>query len=499
MSARVAVLALDAGTGSGRASLFALDGRLLAVADRRWAFTTPPALDPFGKEFDADHFLGLLAEATREALASAGDPEVRAVSTTGLRGGSVLLDADGQVLAASPIQDVRGLLVVGDVDGAVPDLYRRTGHTPTWLFPLARLAWYRSEAPEVFSRVATLTSIDEWLLFALSGERRATEASAGDSMCLDVARREWDGEIFERLGLARSLAPMLARAGEVIGQVTAASAARFGLRPGTPVVACAGDTQASLLGSGALDPGTVGVVAGTTAPVMAVAETPTADPAGSLWMGCHPLADRWVLEGNSGRAGSSYDWTLALLGLEGAARFGDAEALAVSAAPGANGAFAFLGAEPVDLSKLNPQRPAGFLFPAPELGVPVGRGEIVRAALENVAFAIQANLRRIEAAVALGESEIALSGGLGSSSAFATIVADVTGRRVRRGAHAQGASLGAAVCAATGIGGYGSLREAAAAMVASAATLVPDPERHSIYRDAFESWYARWQILQSIT
>ncbi len=499
MSAPAAVLALDAGTGSGRASLFDFEGRLLAVTARRWSFTTPPSLDPFGKEFEADAFLGLLAEATREALHLADHPEVRAISSTGLRGGSVLLDGAGSVLAASPIQDVRGLLVVGDVDGAVPDLYRRTGHTPTWLFPISRLAWYRSEAPDVFARVATLLSIDEWLLFALSGERRATEASAGDSMCLDVARRTWDDEIFERLGLATSLAPAIARAGEFVGRLTAGCAARFGLAAGVPVVACAGDTQAALLGSGVLDPGTVGLVAGTTAPVMAVAETPTADPAGSLWMGCHPLVDRWVLEGNSGRAGSSFDWALALLGLEDATRFSAAETLAATAAPGANGAFAFLGAEPVDLSKLNPQRPAGFLFPAPELGVPVGRAEIVRATLENVAFAVEANLRRIDAALPLGDAAIALSGGLGSSDAFAGIIADVTGRPVRRGAHAQGASLGAAACAATGIGHYASLREAVGAMVATVATVDPDRARHVAYRDAFESWYSRWQVLQSIT
>ncbi len=499
MSPRAAVLTLDAGTGSGRASVFDLEGRLLAVAARRWTFTTPPSLDPFGKQFEADEFLALLAEAVQEALARADRPEVRAISTTGLRGGSVLLDGAGTVLAASPIQDVRGLLVVGDVDGAVPDLYRRTGHTPTWLFPLSRLAWYRSEAPDVFARITTLLSIDEWLLFALSGERRATEASAGDSMCLDVARRSWDGEIFERLGLAASLAPAIARAGEVVGGLTAECAARFGVAPGIPVVACAGDTQAALLGSAVLDPGTVGVVAGTTAPVMAVANAPTADPAGSLWMGCHPLADRWVLEGNSGRAGSSFDWTLALLGLEGGSRFAEAEQLAATATAGANGAFAFLGAEPVDLSKLNPQRPAGFLFPAPELGVPVGRAEIVRATLENVAFAVEANLRRIEAAIRLEDSAIALSGGLGSSDVFAAIIADVTGRSVRRGAHAQGASLGAAVCAATGLGQYSSLREAVGAMVTTVTTVDPDRDRHTAYRDAFESWYSRWQVLQSIT
>lgn len=498
MTARACVLALDAGTGSGRAALFSLDGGLVAVADRRWSFTTPASLDPFGKEFDADAFLGMLADATREALQRAGDCEVRAVGTTGLRGGSVLLDREGQVVAASPIQDVRGILVVGDVDGAVPDLYRRTGHAPTWLFPLARLAWYRSEAPETFARVSTLLAIDEWLSFALSGERRATPTGAGDSMCFDVATRRWDDEIFDRLDLPRSLVPPVVNAGEVVGLLTSTAAERFGLPVGIPVVACAGDTQAALLGCGALAPGSIGVVAGTTAPVMAVTASAVWDPAGSLWTGCHPLPDRWVVEGNSGRAGSSYDWTLELLGLHGADRYADAEQLARSAAPGSNRSFAFLGAEPVDLSRLNPSRPAGFLFPAPELGVPVGRSELLRAALENVAFAIEANLRRIEAAAPLGDAGLALTGGLGSSELFAAIVADVTGRPVRRGNHPQGASLGCATCAAVGAGEYESLGESVAAMVRTNLLRDPDQATYEMYREAFEQWHERWRTLQSI-
>lgn len=499
MTSRSCVLALDAGTGSGRAALFALDGTLVAVADRRWSFTTPPALDPFGKEFDADSFLGLLADATREALQRGDGCEVLAVGTTGLRGGSVLLDRVGRVVAASPIQDVRGLLVVGDVDGAVPDLYRRTGHTPTWLFPLARLAWYRTEAPQTFERISTLLSIDEWLAFELSGERRATPTGAGDSMCFDVAARRWDDEILNRLGLPRSVVPPVVNAGEVVGKLTASAAERFGLAVGIPVVACAGDTQAALLGCGALDPGSIGVVAGTTAPVMAVTPSAIWDPEGSLWTGCHALPDRWVIEGNSGRAGSSYEWTLDLLGLHGASRYADAEQVAGAAPPGSNRSFAFLGAEPVDLSKLNPSRPAGFLFPAPELGVPVGRPELVRAALENVAFAIEANLRRIEAAVPLGDAGLSMTGGLGSSDVFAAIVADVTGRLVRRGSHPQGASLGCAACAAVGAGEYGHLGESVRAMVRM--DLVREPERATsdIYRDSFEQWQERWRTLQSIT
>lgn len=499
MSRRACVLALDAGTGSGRAALFTLDGRLIAVADRRWSFTTPPSLDPFGKEFEADRFLGLLADATREALARTGDCEVRAVGTTGLRGGSVLLDQSGTVVAASPIQDVRGILVVGDVDGCVPDLYRRTGHTPTWLFPLARLAWYRSEAPEVFAQVTTLLSIDEWLSFALSGERRATPAGAGDSMCFDVAARAWDDEIFARLGLPRSLVPPVVNAGEVVGALTPGAASRFGLPAGIPVVACAGDTQAALLGCGVVAPGSIGVVAGTTAPVMAVTPSAVWDPQGSLWTGCHPLPDRWVIEGNSGRAGSSYEWTLELLGLTGPGRYAEADALAGAAAPGSNRSFAFLGAEPVDLSKLNPSRPAGFLFPAPELGVPVGRAELLRATLENIAFAVEANLRRIEAAVPLDDAGLGVTGGLGSSDVFAGVVADVTGRPVRRGGHPQGAALGCAACAAVGAREYGDLAESVAAMART--ELVREPERDTteIYRDSFEQWHERWRTLQSIT
>ncbi|MBK7975871.1 MAG: FGGY-family carbohydrate kinase [Deltaproteobacteria bacterium] len=499
MNSRACVLALDAGTGSGRAAIFTLDGALIAVADRQWSFTTPPSLDPFGKEFDAGAFLDMLADATHEALDRAGRCEIRAVATTGLRGGSVLIDRAGQVVAASPIQDVRGILVVGDVDGAVPDLFRRTGHTPTWLFPLARLAWYRSEEPDVFARVATLLAIDEWLSFALSGERRATPAGAGDSMCLDVAARTWDDEIFASLDLPRSLVPPIVNAGEIVGGLTSPAAHRFRLPAGIPVVACAGDTQAALLGSGVVDAGAVGVVAGTTAPVMAVTASAVWDPEGSLWTGCHPIPSRWVIEGNSGRAGSSYEWILDLLGLHGAHRFADAEQLAGSAPPGSNRSFAFLGAEPVDLSKLNPSRPAGFLFPAPELGIPVGRAELLRASLENVAFAIEANLRRIETATPLGTGGLAMTGGLSASDLFARIVANVTRRPVRRGGHPQGAALGCAACAAVGAGEYGDLTESVSAMVRTEIVREPDPATSDVYRDSFEQWHERWRTLQSIT
>ncbi len=499
MTAPASVLALDAGTGSGRAALFGLDGRLLGVASRRWSFTTPPALDPVGKEFSTEQFFGWIAEATREAHERAGRPEVRAIAATGLRGGSVLLDATGETVAASPIQDVRALMTVGDVDDTVPDLYARTGHSPTWLFPLARLAWYRSEAPALFERVTTLLSIDEWLLFALSGERRATPSSAGDSMCFAVGARAWDREILDRLGLPAGVLPPLAMTGETVGRLTPSAARMLGLAAGIPVVACAGDTQAALLGSRALDPDTVGVVAGTTAPVMAVSTEPVADPKGCLWLGCHPLANRWVLEGNSGRAGSSLDWTLELLGLDAPDRFGELERLVSAVAPGSNRAFAFLGAEPVDLSNLNPARPAGFLFPAPELGFVVGRGEILRATLENIAFAVEANLRRIARVMPLEGAELALTGGLSVSPSLAQIVADVTGRTVHTGVHGQGAALGCAVAAATAVGAYGSLREAAQRMVERAHLHAPDADRHGIYLDAFEAWHERWRTFQSIT
>ena len=88
------LLAIDAGTGSCRAVLFALDGSQIAIGQREYSHLELPG-HPGSQVFDTEANWQLICACVREALASAGGSAdaVRAVSATSMREGMVLYDA----------------------------------------------------------------------------------------------------------------------------------------------------------------------------------------------------------------------------------------------------------------------------------------------------------------------------------------------------------------------------------------------------------------------
>src|SRR5262249_56836557 len=91
--------------------------------------------------------------------------------------------------------------------------------------------------------------------------------------------------------------------GLVVGELSVAAATALGLRPGTPVTAGGGDTGCGTLGSGALAPGEVVVVAGTTAPVQMVLDRPLLDRRRRTWTAPYLLPGACTLDSNAGGTG----------------------------------------------------------------------------------------------------------------------------------------------------------------------------------------------------
>src|SRR5512144_47705 len=91
----------------------------------------------FGCDLDTAAVWRLFGEAAREAMAKVGarPQDVLAVSTTGMRHGSVVVDAKGEVLLATPTRDGRGAMQgfrLAAERGR--EFHKRTGHFPAPLF-----------------------------------------------------------------------------------------------------------------------------------------------------------------------------------------------------------------------------------------------------------------------------------------------------------------------------------------------------------------------------
>lgn len=494
-----AIVALDAGTGGAKCAIFDAGGRLLARHSERWDYHVVANRDvPMVKEysFDSEVFWQILSRCSRAALEQAGvEPgDVVGVATTSQREGCVFLDAAGGVLYAGPNLDSRGFMegleVLGSLGGE--RLYQITGHSAPFIFPLARYLWYRKQGGPP---VARILMINDWMTYRLCGAESSEPSNAAESMLFDFRGRCWSDEILNLYDIPADILPPVCVAGERVGAVHAAAAAATGLRAGTPVFAGGADTQCALLGVGAVQPGDVAAIFGTTTPVQAVVDAPTLDPRNNLWASCHVVPDRWVVESNAGSTGDAYLWLLELL-VPGDDSFARAEQLAQ--AEHDNGTFAFIGPRVFNILEMRPDMPGGLMFRFPTMQLRPTAGHVLRAFLESIAYAVRANVGQIETVSGASVAQLMAGGGMSRSDLLMHLLADSTGLPVRRAREAESTGLGCAMLVAQGAGVYADTAATVRAMC-SHDTVQPDPQRRAQYDSGFAKWRELYDSLGGLS
>ena len=476
------------GGSSVRAGLFDERGRLLALRSHPHRFTGGGEGDAFARDLNEDVVWRSAAAALRGAMRDAGlrARDVEAVAATGQRHGLALITDDGRTLYLGLTSEARAFFHGQAIEEEHGDeIYVRTGHLPALIAAPAKLRWLAESLPD-FDQASRIAALDGWLAHRLSGEAAMTSAGGIVIGLVDLRTRQWATDLLERLDFPRRLLPALAAPGSVIGEVSPRAARETGLAAGTPVVAAGPDTECGLLGMGAAGPGAAGVLAGSTAPVQMVLDRPVLDPERRAWTGAHVLDDCWVIESGATDAGGAVMWLADLLLGGGADAVRAFDRSASKAPPGSGGALAFLGPRQADASDLGP-RWGGLLFATPLAASAIDQGTLLRAALENAAYAIRANVEQLERVVGRAPDSIAAAGGLTASRTFCRILTDVLGSSVRIAA-TESTALGAAICAAVGARWYADLPAAARRMAARGRTLKPGAGAALEYHDYYRRW-----------
>lgn len=493
------LLGLDAGSGSVRALLVDRESRRTTVAVCRWEHP-PTAEGGWAYDFDTDRNWVLLAEAVREALARAGaaPADVAGIAAASMRHSLVLVRGGG-VLFAVPNRDARAAAEGMEMAaGPGARICGRTGCWPAPMFLAPRLAWLARHHPEWLEDAVALT-VGDWIAYRLCGKVATDPSHAGESMLFDVVRREWMTNWLAELGLPASLLPPVRPAGTLLGHLIPSAAADLGLASGIPVAVGGADTQCALLAIGAVGPGDVGIVAGTTGPVQGVADSPVLDPEGRLWTRPHLMPDRWVVESNGGPLGDALDWLAELLFPDSPRPAARLIGEAAKARPGAGGLLSTFGGQVFNARAL--AFPVGSLTLSSFLGGDGSsrRADLCRAVLEGLAFVLRANAEQVAAVVAQAVSlpqadspRYGMTGGLNRSPFWAQLVADVLGAPVRVSEIPEGTALGAAICAGVGAGLFADLAEGAEHL-ARVRTVHPNEENAR----AYESLYVEWQDLRA--
>jgi len=502
MSKEELLMAIDVGTGGGRAVVFNARGETKARAYRAWGYTAPAGMEVLCQEFEPLHFWKLICECAREVLSKVEPKQVRAVSSTAMRQGCAFLDEKGNHLYAGPNRDVRGILFALEVEEQMGEerAYNITGRWPPWMFLPSRLRWFKEEKPEVFEKISKVLMLNDWILYMLSGESVGEPSNACETMVYDLKTRTWSKELLELIGLSEKALPRLAKTGEVAGKVTAKAAKETGLCQGTAVVVGGADSQAALVACGMSRPRQLGLVAGTTLPVMLSLGELFLDPEHKLWAHCHMFDDLYILESQSGDAGKIFrGYVEGHFGhgiRDTDKKYEELVKLAEAIPPGSAGARAFLGTMVWDMSKMNPNRPAAILFPFPPEENTAGPGNAGRAILESVAFGARANLAQIEDKSGEKPDEVLLCGGMTRVDLFNKIMASVLKKPVKVSACKEASALGVAMAAAVGAGIYPDLRTASREMAGVNLEVAPEPDWVEEYDSSYDIWLENYNKFQ---
>lgn len=418
-----------------------------------------------------------------EALRQAGSgllDRASAIAVGGQQHGMVTLDAAGEVVRPALLwNDLRSAPQIAEVVdrlGGAQSCADEIGSVPAASFTVTKLRWLTENEPDNAARTAAVLLPHDWLTWKLAGgpgsgaPMTTDHGDASGTGYYSPARREWILELAQwalgrSAGDAQVTLPRIAAPSEVVGHTVS----------GAVLGAGTGDNMAASLGLG-LRAGDVAVSIGTSGTAFCVADSPMADPTGSV-AGFADATGRYlplVATVNAARV-------LAVLGnLLGVdhAEFG---ALALSAPVGAGG----LTLSPYLDGERTPNRPnaTGVIS---GLTSAVTRAELARAGVE----ALLCSLADAVDALGVTPQRVLMIGGAARNPAIQQLAPAILGVDVLVPQPAEYVALGAARQAAWALSGSATPPDWAAAPASVfTATATPDVRaQYGVLRDATRGW-----------
>jgi len=441
------ILAADLGTSSLKAGLLSPDGSLTArvrVPYRYSPVTEQGEFNPVQWE-----------QAFAEALRLLPGAEISAVAMSGNGPTLVAIDKYGKPASGAELWVHQHSI---QLEG-------------TASYYLPKIEWLKQHARDSWRNTSFFISCPEYLQYRLTGRRSMTLPHES------FRKYIWDEGQLDTYDIGSSLLPPLVSMGSISGLVTEEASAEFGLGEGIPVVAAGSDFMMALLGSGAVEPGMVCDRAGTSEGINYCTTRASGDS--RLRDLPHVIEPFWNTAAILSSTGSVFEWYRRLTGQEGSDYEKTLEEVDQTA-PGRRAPLFFPGSRGDTLWEFG-----GGSFHHLEPGH--GRGEMGRAVMEAIGFAVRRGIELLEGS-GLPVDEMRVTGGQARGRVWNQMKADITGKRLLIPVIEDAELAGCACCASAALGRFESPLDAVGTFVRIRTVIEPDPSRVSLYNDAYKSY-----------
>jgi len=458
-------IGVDLGSTNIKAAIYSKDLKLVDRQSRPVSYIRDNGFVEFDAELYFQDLVGLLAQMCKQN----GVTEIAEVAFTGQAESLVVVDADGKPLMnAISWMDERSVEECAHLsekfDAAVCEAV--TGQMavlPTW--PATKILWLKKHRPEVYNNAATYMLLKDYIVFGLTGVKKADMSIATFSFYFDIYNKVYWQDMLDAIGISKAQLPELCEPCSVAGVLLPQLANTLGVVPGTKVNVGTLDHFAGMIGTGNIHPGDITLSTGT---VMAMA-TMCGEPAPkSCGIAMHYgfLPDTHVMLPVAESGGVSLEW------------------------------FRRSCMANVDYDQMNAvlaQRPANQLLFLPYLvgtnapefhteanGVFWGLRQehdafdMAGAVMEGVSFVLRKNCEHI-ASKGMAPTSIIATGGGAKSAIWCQMQSNITGLPIRIPKEKEAACLGAAMIAAVSNGRYESFEKAVEDCVSFTTCYTPAP------------------------
>ena len=454
------ILAIDQSTAATKVILFDTDVRLVKRVSlpHRQYYPSPGFVEHDPVEI-YDNTIKGITEILRTTSIKVS--EISCLSVTNQRETAMIWDRhSGKPVANAAVwQCQRGAGICNDLrnNGFGEMIRKKTGLIIDPYFSASKLCWIMNNIPGLKEKAINgdllLGTMDTWLIWKLTGGKvHATDHSnASRTMLFNINTLEWDEELVKLFGLDISMFPQIKFSDEVFGN-TASS-----LQPGRelPIAGVIGDSHGALFGQLCFDTGMTKATYGTGSSVMMnIGRSPMEAPEGlvtSVGFGRNKTID-YVFEGNIHCTGDTINWLVNELKLIPSAGEAEKIALGVKDSGGVYFVPAFVG-----LGAPYWKNEARACIS--QISRDTTRGNIVRAALESIAYQIRDLTDLMIEHSGIELKELRVDGGPTRNDFLMQFQADMLQKPVARTCIEEISALGSAFLAGLAAGIWSGMEE----------------------------------------
>jgi glycerol kinase len=441
------VLSLDEGTTSARAAIYNARGERIAMHSIPFDSFFP---HPGWVEQDATAIWRAQIEAATQVLKIAGIPAsaIAACGITNQRETTVVWDRKTGAPVAPAIvwQCRRTAAFCTELANSRHSRFieEKTGLVIDAYFSGSKIRWILENVPGAKTKAQNgdllFGNIDTWLIWNLTGGRShvTDSTNASRTMLMDLDTGEWDDQLLSIFEIPRTMLPQIVPSS---GRIAVMESRWLGAE--IPISGIAGDQQAALAGQACFRAGLskntygTGCFALTHAGSHQPRSTHRLVGTSAAGIGSAP---QFAIEGSVFVAGAVVQWLRDQLGIIATAAESEAIAAGIPDSGGVTVVPAFVGLGA-------PHWASGARGLICGLTRASGKAQIVRAALESIAFQSRELIDAMEADSGEPIKELRVDGGAAVNNFLMQFQADILGKPVVRPSDVETTALGAAYLA----------------------------------------------------